>query len=173
MDDQRTLNSVVANLSFLQWQDLYKKEKPYEIYIDLPEGYPEVTQNNLVFEPVATVIKDVRGHENSFKLETQGFQFEEFSTKLQDADLDDRQRVESVYLPEVEQLLKKQYADAHRIFIFDWRVRGKGFLWLLTQAELLHQIRKYQPPNHAPLNLNNRTSYLRPATEVHVGKYSR
>jgi hypothetical protein len=122
MDGSNHCEFVVANLSFLQWQELYKVEKPYEIYVDLPEGHPGVTQNNLLFERVKTIIKDVRGHEKSFKLETQGFQFAEFPTKLQDADLDNRHRVESIYLPEAEHLLRKEYPNASRIFIFDWRV---------------------------------------------------
>jgi hypothetical protein len=170
MDDRDIYNSVVAKLSFLQWQDLYKREKPYEIYVDLPDGYPEVKQNNLLFQQVDTVINDVRGHEDRFQLENQGFQFEKFPTKLQDADLGDRHLVESIYLPEVEDLLRTQYPNANRIFIFDWRVSEKGLPWALSEVDFFEKIRKYQPPNHAPLNLNNRTAYVRPATEVHVGK---
>lgn len=143
---------VVSNLEFLQWQDLYEKEKPYELFIDLPDELAtKLKQTNCKFTKVDHTIHDVRGIEDTLSLDANGFIFRKYPTILSETDLLSRDSVDRVYLPEVESILRKEVVGVDRVFFFDWRLR------------------KFQPEAPAGnINLNDKTQYLRPAVEMHV-----
>ena len=43
------LKDEYATFEYIQWQPLYLEEKPYEIFIQIPEDLPKVRRTNLVF----------------------------------------------------------------------------------------------------------------------------
>jgi hypothetical protein len=116
------LKDEYAAFEYLQWQPLYDEEKPYEIFLQIPEDLPNIRRTNLVFgKGEKQLVEDVRGSEDHYKLNEHGFQilrapttFENFTSK--DA-------VEAVYLPECIQLLKENVEDVDRVYFFNWRVR--------------------------------------------------
>ena len=58
---------------FLKWQDLYKTEKPFQIYIDIPKDSTDQRKHNLVFEEgEETPIHNVRGNEDAYSLDKNG-----------------------------------------------------------------------------------------------------
>ena len=109
----------ISSLQFIKWTDLYKTEKPYQIFIDLPSSTP---RTNVDFEVKDVTFRDIRGKETSFGLDTHGFMMHNTEETV---DLDEdptAEFMEKVYLPIVEKLVRKEVKGADRVKIFDWRV---------------------------------------------------
>jgi hypothetical protein len=87
---------------------------PHPTYVDRPETYERP------FESHQVTVKDVRGSEDKFTLDQNGFQFHKHVAQEKDF-LDDAQ-IKDVYYKETEQLLK-DVTGASRIFIFDHTIR--------------------------------------------------
>lgn len=70
-------------------------------------------------------IKDVRGYEQLFSLDTHGFQVVARKRNWDSSSWDDADAIEQGYLPEVERLLRVllQGQGVTEIRMFDWRVR--------------------------------------------------
>lgn len=108
---------------FLKWQELYETEKPFQIYIDIPKDAPDQRSDNLVFEQgQETVVRNVRGNENAFGLDSHGFMYVKSDSKLPSTQFYDRRSIEETYLPECEALIMKHVPNVDRLCIFDWRV---------------------------------------------------
>ena len=118
-----------VSLSFLDWQDLYESEKPFQIFINIPRGAEDQRDTNLVFKRMRLTVHDVRGLSTNFSLDTNGFIYRQHVFKT--TDFAHRTSVEQSYLPEVEQMLKQEVEDVDRIFFFDWRVSegDLGLCW--------------------------------------------
>ena len=114
------LRKIEASLSFLRWQKLYETEKPFQIFIDVPEDAEDKRDTNLVFERVYLTIDDVKNRSAEFSLDTNGFMYRRHASKT--TDFTSRKHVEQSYLPEVEELLRQELDAVDRTFIFDWRV---------------------------------------------------
>lgn len=115
------LKDQLATFDYLQWQPLYEEEKPYEIFIQMPEHMDHSRRTNLVFaKHTEQLVEDIRGHEDDFDLNTQGFQILHEPTSFNG--WWDRNAVEEVYLPECERLLRKYVEGVDRVFFFNWRV---------------------------------------------------
>jgi len=87
---------------------------PHPTYVDRPETYSRP------FESHATTIKDVRGCDDDFRLDQNGFQFYRHTAQEKDFTNDDN--IKNGYYAETEQLLKKA-TGASRIYIFDHTIR--------------------------------------------------
>lgn len=115
-----------ATFEFIQWQSSYEKQKPYEILIPLSSlagDASTVPRSNLVFEPRSLPVRDVRGREDAFDLDTHGFQFVRRATIVED--LKDRVAVKEQYVPEIEDFLRRHLSlgdQPVRTFGFDLRV---------------------------------------------------
>jgi hypothetical protein len=111
-----------ASFHYIEWQDLYEKEKPFEILADLPDGFPDSRKTNIVLkENSPERIKDVRGHEADFSLDDHGFAFRNIETSF--LEYDKRRLVEAEFLPGVvEPFLREHVEGADRIVFFDWHV---------------------------------------------------
>lgn len=113
-----------VNLLFLQWQKLYEREKPFQIFIDVPNGALDQRDSNLVFEKVMCKIQDIRRLSCDFQLDDFGFTYINHASKT--IDFSNRKIVDRNYLPEIEVLLKRELHDVDRVFLFDWRVCNKN-----------------------------------------------
>ena len=111
-----------AVLNYLNWQDVYAKEKPFQLFSVLPSSSLDGERTtNLVFkEGQVEFIRDVRGEESSYSLNDQGFAFRVYPTGLRDFSV--RGNIENVYLSEMEDLLKREVEGVDKIYFFDWRV---------------------------------------------------
>ena len=110
-----------ANFEYIQWRDIYKTEKPFEIFIDLPPELKDTQRTNLIFKPVANqTVQDARGREESFSLDANGFTWRKHQTKVKE--FTDGDHIVNNYLPEMEELIKSQVDGADKVYIFDWRV---------------------------------------------------
>jgi hypothetical protein len=138
-------HAETSSLQFIKWADLYRTEKPYQIFIDLP---PSTPRTNVDFEAKNVFFRDIRGNETSFELDTHGFMVlpvEEIQGLEEDPS---REFIEKVYLPTVEKLVKRELDGADMVKIFDWRVclsissssplislRSFFVLWMPTKHE--------------------------------------
>lgn len=95
------------------------EEAPFQYVYDPPEG---VERNNIGAEEHPVLVHDARGRQKEFSLslDTSGFQFTHHESA--EKGFDDEERIEKVYYPEVEELLKKE-VGAKRVFIFDHTIR--------------------------------------------------
>lgn len=126
------LQHVRASVQFLKWQDLYNKEKPFNIFLDIPLEAKEQRKTNLVFEDIEIPIEDIRGNEHNFTLDNHGFMTTRLPRFIGSLDTE---TVQNKHLPAVERLLKEKVEGADRVFIFDWRVRLNSHILLKVVAD--------------------------------------
>ena len=107
-------------LRFLKWQKLYEVEKPFQIFINIPEDAEDRRDTNLMFESISLKIHDVREQSRDFSLDDNGFMYRQHTTEVNN--FTDRKTVDENYLPEMEGLLRKEVDGVDRVFFFDWRV---------------------------------------------------
>ena len=111
--DERT------KLSYLQWQEKYLEEKPYQVYGPLPAGVPEESATNLVFGlGDEEVIRDIRGSSTNFTLDEHGFtacSMDTWSHPLSETEIIDD------YVAETCELVRKA-VNAECVLPFDWKV---------------------------------------------------
>lgn len=111
------LENELQRLTYLKWEDIYNKVKPYQVLMDVPEGVP---RSNPVFEEgPEELVQDVRGRENDFNLDDHGFTFRKHV--LQTTDFT-KQTIEATYLNEVAQMLKRELSGANEVVCFNWQV---------------------------------------------------
>jgi hypothetical protein len=113
---------VTAPVCFIVWQELYNKEKPFQLFISPPEDSKDQRTNNLVFAEHETTIHDIRGREGTFNLDNHGFQFCNKISRF--VDFGNVKAVEQEYFPEIKHLIESEVKGADRIHFFDWRVFG-------------------------------------------------
>lgn len=101
-------HDVHASLLHIRWIDLYYKEKPFQIFLNIPADAEDRRATNLEWEPLPRTIHDIRGNEESFSLDEHGFMFRRYPSAVSPSVFADRQAVEEKYLPEVEQLIRNE-----------------------------------------------------------------
>lgn len=121
MDVLEEPQQIDATIKYMQYLELYEKEKPYQILIDIPEDAGDRRYNNIKFEQKEQTFRNVRGHERSFDLDDHGFTYRSHDFNFDN--YEHRQSVERVYLPKVERFLKAEVEGIDKVFFFDWRVR--------------------------------------------------
>lgn len=114
-------SNVQATFSYFNFQPCHKIEKPYEILINLPKNSESVPRSNFAFKDAECAVLDVRGKENDFSLDRNGFTWKKHGTKCDD--LKDREVIETKYLPEMEAFIRGNIeGDIKKVHFFDWRV---------------------------------------------------
>lgn len=121
-----TTRSIRAELKFLKWQQLYELEKPFQIFINIPDDAKDRRTTNLNFENVQVELTDARTLTTQPSLDEHGFVYRHH--EIASLDYTDRKEVESIYLPELESLLKTELDGVDQVFFFDWRVRYFGII---------------------------------------------
>ncbi|MCJ1281118.1 hypothetical protein MMC26_000436 [Xylographa opegraphella] len=127
-----------AQLTFLQWQDLYNREKPFELVTEIPSEALDQRRTNLVFHTVGTqAIEDVRGDEEQYTLDRHGFTYRRAPFAF--AGFHDKSQILETFLPWAERILRKEVEDVGRVFIFDWRLRRSNYVPRRVDLSELHQ----------------------------------
>lgn len=114
---------VTATLKFLAPSPRWLTEKPFCLAIPLPEGQP--TSNIIDCTMPNMQVGDVRGIENSFQLDKNGFEFSSLPELPGNLNFDDHAAFESGYLKDMANFLKKKLKADH-VFVFDYTVRYQG-----------------------------------------------
>jgi hypothetical protein len=107
-----TKDPVLAELNF--YNPLTNGEKPYNyMYIHEPRrNYTDVSR--------VVPIHDIRGHENEYTLDKNGFQVVKSTTA--EKEFKDDNQIKEGYYKEIEELLKN-VTGAHKVVIFDHTIR--------------------------------------------------
>lgn len=107
-----------------------------------------VRSSNLVFEAGdEEVIHDARQNMTRFSLDHQGFMFRKFATALES--FQDRDDIENIYLPEVEELLRQELDSVDRVFVFDWRIRHNETVEGRKFVDANDRLQPLTPADHA------------------------
>ncbi len=139
-----------ATLAYIDWQDVYVHEKPYQIFSSVADhDLPNQTTTNLVFKDgQLEKIFDARASQESFSLNEHGFAF--CHHELDPNTIIDANAVETLYLPQMEQIIRHQVPDAGRVFFFDWRIR------------------KNVAAERSIIDANDKMQHFLPAKHVHI-----
>lgn len=106
-----------VQLNYIEWQDKFATEKPYEVLSEVPAGFP---RTNFSCSPAASeTIHDIRGREKLFNLQDHGFQI---WVHHHTVEFFDKASVEHKYLPSLDSLLKEVFGARAETYFFDWRV---------------------------------------------------
>lgn len=157
-----------VKLSYLQWQEKYLAEKPYQVFVPLPMGVPEENASNLVFRlGDEEVIRDIRGSSTSFSLDEHGFAIGSMDMSPH---LFSEVEITNEYIPRTCELVKEA-VNADLVIPFDWRVgRATTRGYIVSYNNKLKQIRKSVTSVKAKvINLEEQMIPLLPAVHVHIG----
>ncbi|KAI8634669.1 putative 7 alpha-cephem-methoxylase [Xylariaceae sp. FL1651] len=118
------MTDTIGQFNYFQWQDKFKHEKPYYLYVDPPPGHPNA---NFTTAPGGTeVIRDVRGKEHEFNLDDHGFSFTRQKFPLAAVTDVIDETIQKEYLPSLEGLIKDLVKQDCDIIWFDWRCRSSN-----------------------------------------------
>ena len=92
-------------------------DEPYQYVFTPPDG---IGHNNLGSETRPVVVYDMRGREEEYSLDKNGFQFVHWPST--EHAFTDPETIRTKYYTEVEELLKS-VTGAKRVFIFDHTIR--------------------------------------------------
>ncbi|KAH9985174.1 hypothetical protein F4779DRAFT_632510 [Xylariaceae sp. FL0662B] len=130
-----------AELAFLQWNDIYNVEKPFQTFINLPSDAEDKRSTNLMWEKRPKIIRDLRSV-NTFEIDESGFIFRNYPSRL--TEFSDKNKILTTYLPEVEDIIKKELKGVEK----------------LRRAEHVKE--------DTVVDLNNPMNWLLPAEYAHV-----
>ncbi|KAK4547112.1 hypothetical protein LTR36_001333 [Oleoguttula mirabilis] len=117
-----TPQNVKVQLQYLKDDPLYDTIKPLQI---TPNFADREGRTNVRLTPGETeVIKDVRGVDHDFDLDKNGFKYVKGPTKMRD--WSSQPKIAQEYLPEIEELLKREVDGCDEIMFYDARIRQSG-----------------------------------------------
>ena len=119
--------TVIAEIHYLQRLPLYKREKPFQLFVPVDKNGSDPRTTNLEFESRHQRIQDIRHNIASYSLDSHSFEARNSPTTLLPSEFSDARLVESRYFAEVENLLKTIEGGYDKILIYDWRVCYDSF----------------------------------------------
>lgn len=111
--------NVETSTYYMDRSEKFLVEKPYELKFPPPEGFAATNTTWSKVEHIS--VTDVRGQEDAFNVQENGFQLCDLQTSLSAADFRDPNLVEDVFLKEAAHAVKKAL-DADRVLVFDYNV---------------------------------------------------
>ncbi|KAM3071209.1 hypothetical protein ACMFMG_008800 [Clarireedia jacksonii] len=153
MSPESEIDHEIGRVQFLQWTDLYLTEKPFQLFLDIDPDAADQRKTNLVFEEKDIKVTNLRGQEDLFSLDQNGFivrKFPEAAACFENT-IPDESLVEKKYFPAVENLLRKEVGGIDRFFLLDWRVRSANpaVHEKATSIDLLDRTSSLKPANYA------------------------
>ncbi|KAL8742478.1 MAG: hypothetical protein Q9190_005040 [Brigantiaea leucoxantha] len=117
-------HKIIASLRFLERSSFYEKEKPYTIDYRIPTWEADIERTNFRADAHEVVITDIRGKEDQFTFDTNGFAVieSESESEMSYEDFQDRKKVETVFCEEMASSLLQYFNDAAAIRVFDIEV---------------------------------------------------
>lgn len=109
------------HLMYLQWDEKFRKEKPYQIVSEnIPELDHLARSNIKMAAGPEELITDIRGREETFSLDDNGFRI--MKHQFSPINYQSNEDVENVYKSDVESLLKEKMSGVDKVVFFNWRV---------------------------------------------------
>jgi hypothetical protein len=121
------MGTLTATLQFIKRLDLYETEKPFQLFIPIPDSVEDKRPDNLEFEDKEQTIHDMREETEEFTLDDHGFTFLRHRPSWMPCSTSSREQIEKSYLPDVDKLIREQVDNVDEIFFFDWRVSFSCF----------------------------------------------
>ncbi|KAM0482205.1 hypothetical protein ACHAP7_004435 [Fusarium lateritium] len=147
---------TVVRLGFLKDKELYRREKPYILFVGNSKNEEGVPKSNVELQTVEDIpVTDVRDSCEAYTLDKHGFQF--ITHQQTFSDFEDDNLIKGQYLPQAEKVIMDNIPYAKRILIFDWRRRKQ-----LSSDEAGEHVSAAQ--------LVERSITLAPSQTVHSGK---
>lgn len=100
---------ISTEIYFLQALAKYVDEKPYTMRY-VPES--PLTASNVIREKQTVKVKDVRGIEDQYSLDRNGFMVAKLATKMSYSDFGDSSLITARYLNEVREMLRSIFPSA-------------------------------------------------------------
>lgn len=121
--ERRAGEDCEVTFTYLQWNPLFLKEKPFELLVDLPPEHASERRTNLTFAPGSSKekVRSARGKEADFHVDIHGFALRKHETAFRD--WTNREQVGQFYIPEMEQFIRQEIDDVDKVYTYDWRVR--------------------------------------------------
>jgi hypothetical protein len=143
--DTAQAEAIISSIHFLKRSPVFLEEKPYAFRFDREDD--SIPQTNMTMEEVEGIaIANMRGAEDAFTLEKNGFEVMELQSKLAYEDFDDKTKI-PVYLRELEELLQRRLG-ANQVLVFR------------------HGLRKRHP--EFPVSTGRRYQFDQPTSVAHV-----
>ncbi|KAI0101704.1 methyltransferase CmcJ [Nemania sp. FL0031] len=121
--------TVKATVNYIKELPIYNEEKPFQILMPIPPDAEDQRTSNIEFEKKEQIFNDIRGQEDQFGLDDDGFQIVHSPTALHPFDATNQDFIKTRYLPEVDEILRRHVPGGFdRVLFFDWRVRDAAIL---------------------------------------------
>lgn len=117
-------NAVVGRFNFIKRLGLYKTIKPYSIAIEIESWSGNVPRSNFQQDSVDVSVEDIRGREDQFTFDQNGFALLEFNSSMMYEDFEDTRKLEDLYAQELGACLL-QYFEAKSVRVFSILVRRR------------------------------------------------
>lgn len=158
-----------GSLIFLRRDDLYKFEKPYTFKFPPKNGCPQGNLANVKVDGI--VIENIRGREEQFQLERNGFTVIKVKTGLEYEDFDMKSGLDQ-YFRTMEETLKV-HLGASRVNVFRHTVSIIVVMnWLpqgtIDLAHIIYKIRRRH--SKFPISTGLPYDFEQPTTVAHIGK---
>ena len=144
------MGTITASMNFLLRDSLYKEERPYLLIFQPPAGFPK--QNIKLEKKTGLKIEDIRGREQQFSLEKNGFQITKIRSRMSPEDFDSEDLVKKVYLKEAADHVRELFG-AQKVQIFEHLLRKR------------HEV--------FPISTGAPYKYNQPTSIAHVGECER
>ena len=116
-----------ASIFYMKPTRQYEVEKPYFMNIPIdPTWAPNIKQTNVSYTRKTVAVSDIRGHEDIFSLDKNGFQIGHLRSRMLYHDFGTSEAIVSRYYKEVVAFLI-QYTGACEVVPFDFQVHVTPF----------------------------------------------
>jgi len=125
--DDRDLAVLAASFAaglddfFALLDPIYTIEKPFAYCYTLPPS-SNIRQANEKYVPHVIPIQSIRGIEDSFTLDRDGFEVLRHETALSVEDFALKEIVKNRYIPETREVLRGKFGAPYKVEIFHWEV---------------------------------------------------
>lgn len=129
-----------GTFQYLEWKDLFYHEKPFQIIIDLPQDALASRKSNLTFHQGGEeLIEDVRDRLDEFDINKHGFFYVTSSSQLSGSDFEDKKKIEEIYLPECEQLVRNAIEGVDRVYCYNWLVSNEDCIPISNRLTVVYE----------------------------------
>ncbi|KAM0430143.1 hypothetical protein ACHAPT_006151 [Fusarium lateritium] len=174
-------STIKSEMAFLKRDPLWEREKPYKLGYEPADASIPRTNHKPEIHPVE--VHDLRQSSLEMSLDTNGFEVHHLNSRLRYEEFFDEQKVSSVYLKELQQLVKKVCggkqaipldAEASLVSLFPLQTRDKCSVWKPLEGPVedwplaLCDARTLDPSDAIPSDV----VYAKVATENYLIHYS-
>ncbi|KAK0614480.1 hypothetical protein B0T14DRAFT_570415 [Immersiella caudata] len=142
---------ISAGVQYAKWLKLFETEVPFQLYVDIPEDALDQRKTNLEFETKVETFQDLRDNLDGFSLDEHGFVVKHEPLPFPSELFTHRDKVEKLYFPALENVVREICGNVNKVHFFDWRLRS---------SEISH--------SSGVIDLYDPTAWLLPANRVHI-----